>query len=260
LGSRAQFRRQPLQAKALFEQAIRISSADGGDTGVSPTVLNNFAHTLSRLNRNGEAAGYTERAYVKAGRAGDEMVIIQSLLGRAEAYLNLGDFARAASIHAEVEPRLKELLAPGHFAFASLAGQKSLLAQGRHDFSAALGAVDKGIAILESHKQNARHLPLCLLHRANLYVEMHRDAEAQADAARALQLTKDMTEPNLPSPELGAGYLILGQALLAQGEFNQANAAFASAHEHLLPTLGPDHPQTLTAAKLAAELSVNRSK
>jgi hypothetical protein len=51
---------QPLEAKALFEQAIRVSTADGGD----------------------------------------KMMVIQALLGRAEAYISLGDFVHAARLHA----------------------------------------------------------------------------------------------------------------------------------------------------------------
>jgi len=41
----------PLEAERLFRQAIRISSADGSEQGVSPMLLNNLARTLRDLNR-----------------------------------------------------------------------------------------------------------------------------------------------------------------------------------------------------------------
>jgi hypothetical protein len=149
---------------------------------------------------------------------------------------------------------------PGHLAFASLAAQKSLLAQGRKDFPAALKAVDEGIAILESHRQNGRPFATLAAAAGHLYVEMQRDTEARADAARALQLTKDVIDPNTPSAELGVGYLILAWGLLAQGEFAQASTAFASALEHLRHALSPEHPQTRTAAKLAAKVLVSHNR
>jgi hypothetical protein len=49
--------------------------------------------------------------------------------------------------------------------------------------------------------------------------------------------------------------MALGRALRAQGKPEEARVAFASAIEHLQPSLGPDHPDTKKALELVASLS-----
>ncbi len=83
---------------------------------------------------------------------------------------------------------------------------------------------------------------------------MHRFADARADAEKSLEMAKELGELEIPSTNLGNAYLILGRALRGQGERNQARAAFASAVEQLRPSLGPDHPKTQMAERLAREM------
>jgi hypothetical protein len=54
------------------------------------------------------------------------------------------------------------------------------------------------------------------------------------------------------SSRLGRAYLLLGQALAAQGHAAEAAAAFNTAAAHLTPTVGADHPHTRLARQLAS--------
>jgi len=74
--------------------------------------------------------------------------------------------------------------------------------------------------------------------------------EARADAAKALGLWQQTLEPGSLSSAVGRCYLALGRALQGQGQPGEARAAFASALEHLQPTLGADHPETQDARNL----------
>jgi len=58
-------------------------------------------------------------------------------------------------------------------------------------------------------------------------------------------------EPGTFSSWRGRAHLALGRALQVQGRSGEARAAFASALEHLEPSLGADHPQTREARRLA---------
>ena len=96
-------------------------------------------------------------------------------------------------------------------------------------------------------------LPLLLLRRSALALESQRLVEARADAARAIDLEQRGAEPGSHSHRIGRAYLALGRALAAQGEREEAQAAFASALAHLEPTLGADHPETRAARQLALD-------
>jgi serine/threonine-protein kinase len=241
---------QPLKAESIFRRAIRIS-ADGTERTVSPMLLNNLARTLGELLRLAEAQGYADRAYARARQAGDEVVVNQSLLVRASLYRQLADLERAAKMLAEVEPRLTRMLPRGHWAFGSLASQKALLAQARGDFAAAKVAADRAVAIAET-SQREDFLQLVLLRRAELELQMLLWDQARADAARALVTWPAVRQPGIFSSRVGRCNMALGRALRAQGKPDEALVAFASAIEHLQPSLGPDHPEMREARRLAA--------
>jgi hypothetical protein len=54
---------------------------------------------------------------------------------------------------------------------------------------------------------------------------------------------------NFLSSLVGRAHLVFARALHAEGQLNEACAEYASALEHLEPTLGKDHPDTLEAAQ-----------
>lgn len=243
---------QPLEAEPLFRRALQIGSADGTQRSVSPMLLNNLARTLRELHRLPEAADHAERAYAEARRAGDEAVVNQSLIMRASIYRQVGELGRAREMFAELEPRLRRMLPAGHIFFASLASQQGLLAQASGDLDAAIAAADRSIAIAQASSQGADYLPGFLLRRSDIELQSRRLDQAKADAARALDLAQEAAEPGTLSCELGRAHLALGRALLAQGKLAEARSAFGSALEHLVPSLGKEHPDTRLALQLGA--------
>jgi hypothetical protein len=72
-----------LEAEKPFRRTIDISRDGRTEETVSRILLNNYAKTLYQLGRLEAAADYAERVNAKAQKAGDQMVIYQSLYGRA---------------------------------------------------------------------------------------------------------------------------------------------------------------------------------
>ena len=243
---------QPLEAERLFRRAIAISSANGEEQSVSPMLLNNLARCLLELNRLAEAGDYAGRAYANARRARDEIVVNQALAVRFGIYHERGDFARCAAILAELESRLKRMMPAGHIGFAALQLYEALLATGRGDAQTAVAKANRAIALAEANSQGLDYLPGFLLRRAFVNLHAHRLEEAGEDAARALAMEQQAAVPGASSSGIGRAYLMLGRALDAQGERDEAQVAFASALKHLEPTLGGNHPKTQEAARGAA--------
>ena len=246
---------RPLEAERLYRQAIQISSADSRERNVSPMLLNNLARALKDLDRAREAANYADRACAEARRSNDEIVVNQSLIVSEGAYRGLGDLGRSARLLAELEPRLKRMLPAGHAAFASLASEQALLDQARGDFPAASAAADRAVSLAEANAQKAVYLPLTLLRRSQLELQMSLWEPARADAARALDLYKAMIGPGMFSNKIGRCDVVLGRALLHQGKVDEARAALSAALENLEPTQGADHPETRRVQQLAASLA-----
>jgi non-specific serine/threonine protein kinase/serine/threonine-protein kinase len=243
---------RPLEAEALFRRAIRISSAGGREATVSPQLLKNLATVLEKLHRLPEAASLAERAQALAWRAHHEVAVNQALLARAAVYRTMGDLPRAARMLAQVEPRLRRMLPPGHYAFASLELQRSLLRQSQGDLGAARAAADRAVSLAEASGQGAWLLSALLAHRAEVELQAHRWEEARRDAERALAEGGSIAGSATPSRQLGLASLALGRALRALGDPDGARASFASASAHLRASLGPTHPLSRTAARLAA--------
>jgi len=218
-------------------------------------VLNNYARTLRELGRLEAAGDYAERAYAKAQLVGHQLVINQSLLERARIYNARRNPSRAAAMLAEVEPRLRQSLPAGHYAFASLASEQALVALANGDVSAALRFADQGVAIDEAAIKaggvGAFYLPTLLIRRSVIGLEAGRHDEAAADAVRALSLLQADAKPGTFSAYVGRAHLALGRALQAQGKSEDAHSAFRSAAENLQATLGPDHPDTRNALQMA---------
>jgi serine/threonine protein kinase len=249
---------QPLEAERLYRHAVRISSADGTEAGVSPMLLNNLARTLRDLNRLREAAEYADRACARARQAGDEIVVSQSLMVRASIYRELGDPGRAEQLLTELEPRWRKALPPGHAAFSSLRSEKAMIAQARGELAAAKAGADEAVAMADASPQRAEYLPRFLLRRSELELQMHLWEQAGADATRALGMWQQGVEVGTISSGVGRCSLALGRALQAQGKLDEARAAFASALENLEPTVGADHPDTREARRLAASATAQR--
>jgi tetratricopeptide (TPR) repeat protein len=215
-------------------------------------LLANLARSLKDLSRAAEASRYADRAYTQARAANDEIVVNQSLILRAGAYRELGDFERSAAALAELEPRLARMLPPGHVAFASLHSEEALLAQARGALPAAKTDADRSVTLAENGSEKVVFLPLALQRRSQLELQMHRWEEARSDASRALRLYGDAIGPGTPSNRIGRCDLFLGRALLELKRPVEARAALAEALENLEKSQGADHPETRDARKLLA--------
>ena len=247
---------QPLEAERLFRRAIRISSSDGTERGVSPMLLTNLAGTLVELDRLREAKDYAERACARARRAGNELVVSLTLNRLVAIYRRLGDLTRAEQVLSELEPRWRQMPV-GNRVHALLASHRALLAQAHGSFPVAIAAADQAVELAEDNPQGL-DLPILLLRRSDLELQVKRLDAARSDAARALGVTQEAAGPGAFSSGIGRAYLALGRALRAQGRRAEARAAFTSALGHLQASLGAEHPETREARLRAGPEPRNR--
>jgi len=245
---------RPLEAANLFQRAINISRAGPTEEAVSPLLMNNYAATLRQLHRLDEAADYSERAYAKGLRTGDQDAIYHALNTRALIYIDQGNFKLAANMLTELEPMANRIVPPGHYWFGSLASVQALLASGTGDFKTAQLQADRSVDIVEAAskagKAGSDFLPIALLRRATVNLASGHPDQAANDAQRALTLLQLASPDGEFSSDIGRAYLSLGRALQAQGKRGEASAAFRSAVDHLQNTLGADHPDTRNALQL----------
>lgn len=246
---------RPLEAEKLYRRAIDISRAGQSEEAVSPMVLNNYAKTLRQLGQLKQAEDYAERAYSKAQRVGHQLVVNQSLLERARIYTAENDPSRAAEMLAEVEPRLRQSLPAGHYAFAALALEQGNIALARRNVQAALKLVDQAVNIEEAAVKaggaGAFYLPIFLTRRSSIELDLRHLDQAAADALLAISLLQKTAPPGSFSAYVGHAQLAWARALQAQGKPDEARAAFHSAAENLQNTLGIEHPDARSARQLA---------
>jgi tetratricopeptide (TPR) repeat protein len=223
---------------------------------VFPMVLNNYARILREVNRLDEAADYAERSYAKAVSVHQELVTSQSLLERGRIYLAQHKPAEASGMLNEVEPRLRERLPKGHYAFAALAADRGMVAEASGDLPAALRFENQAVEIVEAAikagGEGAFALPGFLVKRSIVEIEAHQPDQAVADANRALTLLQTGAPPGTYSSRTGTAYLALARALEAQGKHQEAQAAARLAATHLQNAVGLDHPDTRAAQELAS--------
>ena len=246
---------RPLEAEKLFRRAIEIGRTDDSDSAVSPTLLTNYAAALKDLGRLTESADYAERATKRAKQTGNQVAFDQSLLQRARAYRDLHELDRAEAMLAEVEPRLRKALPPGHYAFASLASEKSLVALARGDTTTAVALADQSINIMEASikagGQGKGMLPTLLTRRSAVYLGVGKPELAESDAARALSLLQPFIQGRSYSSKAGWAYLAEARAMLAEGKVEEARSAARSGSEQLQMAIGPNHPDARAALQLA---------
>jgi serine/threonine-protein kinase len=246
---------RPLEAEKFYRRAMDINRTSQSDENVSPMLLVNYARTLRELGRGSEAASYADGGYAKAQRSGDQVVMNQALLLRARIYRDQGNFAGSQAMLAEVEPRLRTALPPGHLAFATLASEQSLLAFARGDLVAASRQANQALAITQASIAGGHggdeYLPYLLIVRSDIERELGQTDEAVSDAGKALSALQKAAEPGAFSNSLGHAYFSLGRALQKQDKSERARPAFLSAAEHFENTLGKNHPDTLMARQMA---------
>ena len=246
---------QPLEAERKYRRAIEISRRNQSEDAVSPILLYNYAGVLRDLGRLREAADYTERASEKARAAQDSILEGQTELQQARIYADRHEFDRANALLSDLEPKLRKILPPVHYAFASLASDRSLMAQAQGNEAEALRLANQAVALEEAAMQRggecAANLPMLLVRRSNVELAQRRWSEAEVDATQATQLLRKAMEPGAVSSILGRAYLTQGRALQAEGKSEEAKVAFRSAVENLEGSLGSEHSDTRAARQSA---------
>jgi eukaryotic-like serine/threonine-protein kinase len=246
---------KPLEAEKLLRQSMEIHRADASDAALSPMLMTNYAQQLLDLDRLPEAQGYAEKALDSATVAGDEVVINQTLLRLARIYRAQHDFGRALAKLDEVEPRLRSVLPPGHYAFAALASERSQTLELQGDTDRALELASLAIRLCEEASRQGRacaqYLPKMLRQRASIETTLRQFAPAETDARRALQLLLQQIRPGEFSQSTGQAYLTLARCLRAQGRDAEGSAMAQHAADQLEKTIGGDHPDTRAARELA---------
>jgi serine/threonine-protein kinase len=245
---------QALQAEAVYRKAIDINRADPSDWSVSPLLLNNYARTLRELARLDQAAVTAERAYAIAKQAGAEQTVDQSLMLRAEIYLDQEDALHSSQMLSEVEPRLVRALPPEHYAFAGLYSQQALVAAALGNYPHALALANKAVTVArsatESGAQGVSGWSVVLNRRAKVELSAGHAEDAESDVREAIRLLEPTIPEGSQSATLGNFYMVLARALNARGDTEGASAAARKAVDQYTPTLGSDNPMTLAALEL----------
>jgi len=252
---------RPYEAEKRFRRALDIGRTSQTENVVDPALLNQYADALRQLGRLDEALAYAQRGHARAQQIENRMIEEQSLLKLVQIYRERHDLPRANAMLAQVEPLMRRDYAPGNNILAILDSEKSLLAQAKGDLPRALQLADQVVSRTEAAINAGRTgegvltLAPLLMRRSGTELEAGKIDKSRADAERALSLFQVKTEPGTYSTYVGRTYLALGQALQAQGETDEARAAFRSAAEQLERAGGPDHPLARTAWQLAGRES-----
>jgi tetratricopeptide (TPR) repeat protein len=246
---------RPLEAEKLLRRSMQIHRADESDAALSPMLMTNYAQQLLDLDRLPEAQDYAERALGSARRAGDEVVINQTLLRLARIYRAQRDLARSLAMLDEVEPRLRSALPPGHYAFGALASERSQTLELEGDTARALDLANLAIRICEEATRQgkgcAQYLPSLLRHRASIETSLGQLGPAESDARRALELLLQQARPGEFSQSTGQAYLALALCLRAEGREADRRAMAQHAVDQLQASVGVGHPDTRAARELA---------
>jgi tetratricopeptide (TPR) repeat protein len=245
-----------LQAEKIYRRAIDISRTNETDEAVQPILLHNYAGVLRELGRDHEATAYADLALSKAQRTGNKVLLDQTDMQRVRIYRDEQDLSRADSLLADLETRMRRQMPSDHYAIALLTSEKSLLAEAKGDLPNALQLADQALAIDEAaiRVQGGCEalLPVMLVRRSEIEVQVDKREQAEADAKQALNLLRSSMQTGVRSSNLGRAYLALGRALQSQGKTSEARSAFHAAEENLRETLGAEHPDTRSARLLAA--------
>jgi len=227
-----------------------------------PVLLYNYAGVLRDLGRFREAEDYADIASARARDVGDPILVDQIDLLLARIYRDQHNWSRADALFSNLEPRLRRKLPSLHYAFAALASDKALLALARGDLPAALRLANQAIGIDEASMQrggpSAAYLPVLLVRRSVVELELDQAQQAAADADRALALFRKAFDDGTLSSHVGRAYLAQGRVLQQEGKPKEAQEAFSLAAKHLEDTLGPNHSDSRMARESAEVLHAAR--
>jgi tetratricopeptide (TPR) repeat protein len=237
---------------ALLEELLHTIERLSGDTSPSAGLIANYAFGLEHLGRFDEALRAYDRAHAAAQASGFLAAEAYSLVGKANVWTLLGDYAKAQAAVTQAAALMAGKVPEHHSSQVRLALLQARidLAQGRLQNARAL--CTRLIEMLEGRGATTPALVTGYRQRAEVEArEGSRDA-ALADAQKAVGIAQTLlaAAPKQWSDDLGLAQLSLGRVLQAAGQSDRARAAFQTAVDNLAGSLGDKHPETLAARAL----------
>lgn len=246
---------RPLEAEQLLRRTNELENGGVSGKVPAPTRLNNYARTLIELARIDEAAKFAELGYQEATRTGNQLALVQNRLWTARILRLRHDLKGATAVLDEVEPRLRRLVPPGHFALGILSADRALIAQDQGDLPAARKLIDEAIGIAQQASQKGKsgplYVPMFLTYRADIELAAQQLVPSEADLRRALDLLLVDARPSDYSTYVGRAQLGLARVLSAEGKAGEARREASLAAAQLTRAEGAEHPETLSAVLLA---------
>ena len=241
-----------VKAEPICRRSVELHRAVEGSDGVTPTALLNQAAVLFQLARYDEAEAVYAETIRTAHARSDRQAELDALLEVADLYTERGDSTRALAELAEADRDFRNTPAFGPRREANYEYSRGLVALARGDHGRARERFRDAIARFDAitakfHLNVFALIALCRAERA-----LGHSAEAEAAARQAVALAESFVPKATPSYLIGHARLALGEIELAAGDRVAARASLEAARAQLEKTLGPDHPQTARARKLAA--------
>jgi serine/threonine-protein kinase len=233
----------PRRALELADRSLRITAQTDPDAPPAPYVLATRARALYVLGRVEES----RTAFARCVDDKAPRVSVYCLSGLALASNDLGDLDAAESHIRDAFAAEARIVPDDSMMMARLRAIRGRIALSRGRLAAARTDLDAAVA-------QARTLTVsiaALFPRAELNLADGRNADAEADARGLLDLTRKAQGGIPHSNRTGLAWLLLGRALLNQGNTAGAHVAFQAATVHLQETVDADHPALRLARQLA---------
>jgi eukaryotic-like serine/threonine-protein kinase len=239
----------------MTEKLLRAEQKIAGSEPVWPVIIANYARALEVVGRYPESLIAYDQAYDSAVK--NDYVGAQgyALIGKANVLVrtNALDQAQKELDHAGAILR-------GKVADTSATQVRRMLVQSEVDaargkLQVAVDGISHVVDLLNAQgdKTNTA-LVAAYRRRAEIELQMGQTATARQDADKAVELARSLGKGISYSAFTGQANLILGNVLHTQGDDIAARAALTTAVQHLGKTAGPNHPDTLRAQKILAEL------
>jgi serine/threonine protein kinase len=240
-----------LRALENYDEALRIARIRDPESDPPVYLLANRALALASLARYEDALREFEVALVASERANNLASVLHTLANRAGTYLLMGDVYRAAREIETIEARYGAMLAPDSVPGITIAYLKGRLELARARPALALTALNASVAFFEERKMFVAPLTRALNSRSEAHLRLGDVAKAEADARRAVEISRRLQDAKAFSSLTGASLLQAAEVALAKGAAEDARRMALEAASHLDATLGEAHPDAQRARRQA---------
>jgi serine/threonine-protein kinase len=234
-----------------YDHAVRVA-VKWTPGGQAPAyMLSNRAKVLRDLGQYAEALAGFDAALAAARRSNEVGMQIDSLVHRAATHLSMADLPGAERAMADALA-VRTKLNPASPTALSIKWVQARIdaAHGRH--AEAIAGLTEVIAAHDKRKSLTGALTVMLRARSDVHLQAGQLAAAEADAARALEVSRYLQGATPQSILTGLSLLQVARVQQARGTTEDARRTAADAATHLTPMLGEQHPETLRARQIAA--------